>query len=305
MLYTLVLGIILFSIIYLLTPRIGKKLKEKSIKGRDIHKQDKPWLPEMGGMIFIPFILLISLIFWYLYSETVFLLIGISVALFFGYGIIDDLITLGKWKKLFFSILIACIVSGLYFLTASNFSFSLFLLLVFFSVIIGNSINILAGFNGLEVGSSIIILGTITVYFFIKGLEIYALFTVLCVLVLFAFFLHNKYPAKIFPGDCGTLGIGGLLLGLTIFTGIYALVLPLLSLHFADALLKGITAGYFSSSEKPKSRVSKNGTLIPGNGYLSISKVFMKTFTLDEKRLVKYLLFSEVIIAIIVLLVRI
>lgn len=303
--YLLVVGIVLFSFVYLAVPRIGKKLKERGIKGKDIHKPNKPEVPEMGGLIFIPFLILLSLVFWYLYSETVFLFIGISTTLFFIYGVIDDLLILGKWKKLFFSILVASAVSGLYFLTSFNSNILLFTALVFISVIIGNSINILAGFNGLEAGSSIIVLSAASIYFFIKGSELYAFFTVLCVSVIFAFFLHNKYPAKIFPGDCGTIGIGGLLVGLSIFTGIYKLILPLLSLHFADALLKAITAGYFSSSEKPKSEISESGILIPGKGYLSIPKVFMKTFMLDEKRLVKYLLFSEVIIAVFVLMVMI
>ena len=303
--YLLVVGIALFSFVYFAIPRIGKRLKEKGIKGKDIHKPNKPEIPEMGGLIFIPFLILLSLIFWYLYSEITFLFIGISITLFFIYGIIDDLLVLGKWKKLFFSILVACVVSWLYFLINLKFSIPLFMALVFISVIIGNAINVLAGFNGLEAGSSIIVLSAASVYLFIKGSELHAFFTVLCIAVIFAFFLHNKYPAKIFPGDCGTMGIGGLLVGLSIFAGIYNIILPLLSLHFADALLKAITAGYFSSSEKPKSKISEDGILIPGEGYLSVPKVFMKTFMLDEKKLVKYLLFSEAIIAVFVLMVMI
>lgn len=304
--WIIVLGTGLFGLVYFVTPKIGKKLKEKGIKGIDIHKLNKPEIPEMGGLIFVPFFILLSLLFWKIYEEKAFVFIALSTSLFFIYGIIDDLFTLGKWKKLLFSSALAFTISFCYFyFFDSSFSLLLFIALAFFTVIIGNAINVLAGFNGLEIGSGIIVLSATTIYFFLKAQEIYAYFTILTLAALFAFFFHNKYPAKIFPGDCGTMGIGGLLVGLAFFANAFSIILPLLSLHFSDALLKAITAGYFSSSEKPKSRVSKNGIIIPGEGYLSIPKVFMKTFALTEGKLVKYLLFSEIIIAILVLVVMI
>ncbi len=303
MLEMIALGIAFASIVYLLTPRLGKKLKELGIKGKDVHKPHKPEIPEMGGIVFIPFLIILSLLFWQVFTDINFLLIGFSVSIFFLYGVIDDLRTLGKWIKLGLSISIAFLIAGIYSFINGNFTFALFMAFSFLSVIIGNSINVLAGFNGLESGSAVIVLLTTSFYLFVKGLQNYSLLAFLFAMIVFSFFLHNKYPAKIFPGDSGTLGLGGALVGFAVYLNLYPLLLPILSLHFSDAILKAITAGYFSSSEKPKSKVSRNGILIPGSGYLSIPKLYMKSFEVTERRLVKYLLFTEIIIAILVLVV--
>ncbi len=288
--------------IYLALPFMGKKFKKIGIVGRDVHKINKPLIPEMGGVIFIPPVIALSLI--YSTFSPCFLCIAFSTLLFFIYGLLDDLKAFGKWEKLLVSFGISLIISATK-LSSGKFSLLLLFSFIFLSIIIGNSINVLAGFNGLETGLSIIIFATIFAYLFLKGNPNLAFFTFCVILFLFSFFLHNKYPSKFFPGNCGTLGIGGILVGLSLCANLYTLILPLLSLHFSDALLKFFTAGYFSSSEKPKSKVGKNGILIPGKGYLSIPKVFMKAFKLSEKKLVSYLLLAQLIIAACVLLVRI
>ena len=74
-----------------------------------------------------------------------------------------------------------------------------------------NSINILAGINGLEVGQSLIIAGTIILYNFIeiinKGEEklFENVFSISIILPFFfcslALFIFNKYPSQVFIGD--------------------------------------------------------------------------------------------------------
>jgi len=71
--------------------------------------------------------------------------------------------------------------------------------------------NFLAGFNGLETGQGIIILTFLSFIAFITGSPYLCLIGMIMLASLFIFYLYNKYPAKIFPGDILTYSIGALI----------------------------------------------------------------------------------------------
>lgn len=71
--------------------------------------------------------------------------------------------------------------------------------------------NFLAGYNGLEASQGIIILSALSVVAFLTKntwLSVICLYMVVC---LIAFYIFNKYPAKVFPGDVMTYSIGALI----------------------------------------------------------------------------------------------
>jgi len=71
--------------------------------------------------------------------------------------------------------------------------------------------NFLAGFNGLESGQGIIILSFLSFIAYVTG-NIWLAITGLCMVTsLLAFYIYNKYPSKIFPGDVLTYPIGALI----------------------------------------------------------------------------------------------
>lgn len=74
-----------------------------------------------------------------------------------------------------------------------------------------NGFNMLAGFNGLESGLGIIIFSTLGLISLITGQKWLALIAGIMVFVLIAFFIFNKVPAKIFPGNTLTYIIGALI----------------------------------------------------------------------------------------------
>ena len=72
-----------------------------------------------------------------------------------------------------------------------------------------NMVNLLAGINGLETGMGIIYTGTLGLYAYFNGRETAALIALLIFSSLIAFYIFNKYPAKILPGDSLTYLLGG------------------------------------------------------------------------------------------------
>jgi len=71
--------------------------------------------------------------------------------------------------------------------------------------------NFLAGFNGLEAGQGIIILSFLSFIAYIVSSVWLALIGVCMVTSLIVFYIYNKYPAKVFPGDILTYSIGALI----------------------------------------------------------------------------------------------
>ena len=94
-------------------------------------------------------------------------------------------------------------------------------------VFCANSINILAGVNGVEAGQSILIAFSLSIHCivqFIKGEQEASKLTLTLTLLLpfisttLALLKYNKYPARIFPGDSFTY-FAGMLLAVSSFIG--------------------------------------------------------------------------------------
>ncbi len=68
--------------------------------------------------------------------------------------------------------------------------------------------NFLAGFNGLEASQGIIILTALAGVTYLTGNSWLSIVILCMVASLMAFYLFNKYPAKIFPGDVLTYPVG-------------------------------------------------------------------------------------------------
>jgi len=76
--------------------------------------------------------------------------------------------------------------------------------------------NFLAGFNGLEAGQGILIVGFLSYVAYVTGTLWLAVVGLTMVTALAAFLFYNKYPAKVFPGDSMTWAIGALIAGMAL-----------------------------------------------------------------------------------------
>lgn len=76
--------------------------------------------------------------------------------------------------------------------------------------------NFLAGFNGLEAGQGILILSFLSYVSYVTGTTWIALIGMIMVFALLGFWLFNRYPAKVFPGDSLTWTIGAIIASMAI-----------------------------------------------------------------------------------------
>ncbi|MCO6041481.1 UDP-N-acetylglucosamine--dolichyl-phosphate N-acetylglucosaminephosphotransferase [Thermococcus alcaliphilus] len=289
-----------FILSLLLTPYIGSLMRKAGIVGRDIHKLDKPEVPEMGG---IALLLVLPLSLVSLLNET--LAKALLIFLLFGIiGIIDDITQLKQSHKVLLSLLVSSIVISISIDTNLDIllaSFELGLLYYLFAVLFitgsANLVNLLAGFNGLEVGTSAIAL-------FFLGLITSGDAQILALTgsaVAFGFLWWNKYPARIFPGDTGTLSLGALIGVVGILGKVEVFAAFLLLPHFVDFLLKSKIR--FKGRPLGRTEVLEDGTL-KAPPYLSFLGLLMRIKKVKEPQLVAMVWGIETVLGTIVLLLH-
>lgn len=214
-----------------------KRAKKAGLVGKDVHKKSNKLIAESGGLLVLGgFIFgVLSYIalktFYFDSSEKLIEIFAlISVILIIGIiGFIDDILgwKIGLNRKtrilflLFSAIPLMVINAG-----ESNMmgiEFGLLYPLFFIPLgIIGASAtyNFLAGYNGLETSQGILILIALSIVTWITGSTWLSVIILIMVACLVAFYLFNKYPAKIFPGDILTYSVGALIATTTILGNI-------------------------------------------------------------------------------------
>jgi UDP-N-acetylglucosamine--dolichyl-phosphate N-acetylglucosaminephosphotransferase len=202
-------------------------------------------------------------------------------------GVIDDLTALRQSHKVVLSLLLAIPVAFIRVPTGvslAGYSIDLGALYPVFAVLFvtgsANLVNMLAGFNGLEVGTSAIVL-------LFLALLTNGTARALALIGLGAsigFLLWNKYPAKVFPGDTGTLSLGALIGAIGILGKVEAYVVILLLPHIIDFTLKATTVR-FGVRERGRTRVLPDGTL-EAPPYPSFLGMIMRRIRVTEPKLV-------------------
>lgn len=193
------------------------------ITGIDMHKPNKPEIPEMGGIAaVVGFIVGISILLGSPSEgiENPIFLTAIICIIGSGFiGMVDDMVPIRQRNKAFMPFLFA-LPFGIQMMDSSinvfGFTIShplLLLIIVPFGVTCAaNASNMLEGFNGLGVGLSAISSTIMIILIYMtRGSHygIYILFPLLGATLGFAIF--NIYPARIFPGDTFTLFSGAAL----------------------------------------------------------------------------------------------
>ncbi|MBT96531.1 glycosyl transferase family 4 [Candidatus Pacearchaeota archaeon] len=98
--------------------------------------------------------------------------------------------------------------------------------------------NFLAGYNGLEASQGILILSSLSLITFLTGNSWLSLISLTMAICLIAFYIHNKYPAKIFPGDVLTYSIGAMIAIIAILGNIEKIVVFLFIPYILETILK-------------------------------------------------------------------
>lgn len=214
------------------------------------HKRHKAPVPYLGGAGLFLAIWGTVAVLHVTHTDTVTELSGMLPFIFGGailiwvVGFVDDLRSLPAWVKLLVEIVagIMLYAGGLHIDPISipfcgQIALGKWSLLITVLWVVGltNSVNLIDGLDGLAAGCSLIAAVTIAVVGNLYSIGAALLFAYTLIGFLAVFLFYNRYPAKIFLGDSGSLQIGyyfavlSLMVPLKSFTAA-ALYLPLMAL---------------------------------------------------------------------------
>ena len=235
-----------FALTWYMTSWLIRFLNRIDLRVKDMNKRETPLVPLSGGlavlsgffgglMTFLFFrtffensiarLLLDSHALTLLFAATTTILLATFV------GFVDDLIIkrnkesssgLRQWQKPLLTLAAAVplmvvnageTTMGIPFLGGEVDMGILYpLVLIPFGVVgATNMVNMLAGFNGLEAGLGLIYMGSLGLYAFAHGSYLAALIALMVFSSLLGFYVYNRYPARILPGDSLTYLLGAAL----------------------------------------------------------------------------------------------
>ena len=289
--FLLIVSILLaFIVTFIVTPPLIKRMKSAGVSGVDVHKVEKPEISEMGGFaIYAGFATSLIFAAFLGLNLTLILVSLLVVTLSTGVGALDDVMHLGAKEKPLLGYLagiplILTAGSDPYLLVPLLGTFWLGLVwipVVPFAVTAGaNAVNTFAGFNGMEIGCGAIV----TLALIIVGIVLVsptggvAGLLILAALLgaLLGFFPYNRYPARIFTGDIGTLCIGS-----AIAVGAIALKIEIFAVIAALPYIINYGMVLFSVGKVTESHLF-TATQVKDDGYLLPSKSYSVRKTLSD-----------------------
>ena len=219
-----------FVVTLFFTPIWIKKSKQIGLVWEDMHKIGHPKNVAGSGGIGVLFGFLIGVLFYIAVKTfyfksltddiTIFALLT-TILIVSVIGFIDDLFGwrrggLSIKSRLLLLVLAAIplmvINAGESMMLGIEFGIIYPLILIPFGVVGASATyNFLAGYNGLEAGQGIIILTGLAYVLFKTGSPTLALISLVMVACLIAFYLFNKLPARVFPGDVLTYAVGAMI----------------------------------------------------------------------------------------------
>jgi len=288
------------------------KFPALGISGVDIHKPDGPVRAEMGGLAILIALAAGSTV--YLGANfaldgplTLFAGAALTIALTGLVGVADDVVDLSQRFKPFLIVaasipLMFCLLSRGSIFVPEIGSVNLGLLYPLVAVPLAittsaNFSNLLAGFNGLEAGCAAISLGTMAFLSDATGHPAVAVLGCIATFAYIGFLMLNWYPAKVFPGDTGTLMAGASLAALGLASGLEFEAIVLSIPAAMDFALKMVHRQPFKQRHMfGNTRVRADGTLEPAD-YPAVVHAFMKVSPITEKELVVSLLAMQAVFA--------
>ncbi len=284
------------SITYTTTPLLARKLKNAGMAGADVHKPGQPVRAEMGGLACLLASASGGLILILFQSDGGVLLALLTVVLVGLVGVADDIFGIRQRYKPFLvgvaSIPLILAIGNRHgftipFLGFLDFGVLYLILLVPLGVATSaNLTNMLAGFNGLEMGTGSIILLGLTFLSVYKGIWVAASLGGLLTASLLPFLKYNWYPASVFPGDTGTLFVGAGIASVALLAGLeFVGILSLMPATIDFALKITNKRPFGQRSFYGDTRALPDGILAPPP-YRALAHVFLRMTPMGERDLV-------------------
>jgi UDP-N-acetylglucosamine--dolichyl-phosphate N-acetylglucosaminephosphotransferase len=210
-------------------PYFIRKLTENNIVAKDVYKKGLPMVADRGGTA----ILLIAMLslsmnsLFFKFTSTNYVVM-IVIALFGLFGILDDMINIGRASK--FLIMYYCSYPLIQYATHTAVTLPsvgdlelgiiyLQLIVPTYVLVASNLVNMHSGFNGLSSGLAIIVL----ISLIIKSVLINDVENIISVAAItgatLGFYFYERYPARIFWGNVGSLTVGAAIGAIIVIQG--------------------------------------------------------------------------------------
>jgi len=203
--------------------RLGRRI---SIVGVDVHKPSKPVIPKTGGLALILgslIALLVHMLLNWEFSSLIFLSTGL-IAGFIGF--LEDLrgeLNPKLKPTLLLLASIPILITGSYtprpvipFIGRTRL-YKIYPILVALAYpITCNAVNSVDVLNGSMIYTSIPFFAMSLIIAYFRGDVFILTMSMICISILIAMIPYNRYPARIFPGNSGSLFIGGLMASIAI-----------------------------------------------------------------------------------------
>jgi len=263
--YLLIVFVIGFMSTYLILPYLIKFMKKKGYIGYDIHKNARPAVAESGGLSMVLGVSLASIVLMFFFpiimnEIIIFILTVISAGII---GFIDDRLRLRSRYKIILTLFAGSIIfianffhfiqiksPTIPFLGSLRISILYPFAIPLIVTVFANTVNMLEGYNGEGSGTCLIATCFLLVCGIIWNSAEAVIFAVPVIAVIIPFFMYNKFPAKIFPGDVGTLSMGAMIACIMLFGSLEAAAFCTLLIHvFNSFYVITSVRGFFESSE--------------------------------------------------------
>ena len=219
---SLLLGPLIIPILHKL--KFGQNKREEGPKNH----LKKAGTPTIGGLIFITSTIVSMIIMRYKLSDEA-MVVMYGMLAFGLIGFLDDMLKIihkhnegltSKQKfllQLLFSVIAAWYgytvigtkISILFTNIQVNLGWLFIPFVMFYFVALTNAVNLTDGLDGLNTSVTIIVMIFFALVSFKTGHESVAVFSVALIGGLIGFLKYNKYPAKVFMGDTGSIALGG------------------------------------------------------------------------------------------------
>ena len=237
---------------YLRLKEFGQQIREEGPAGH----HGKAGTPTMGGLaifiaIAVPFLILSE----YRAGSLAVLATALAMA---ALGFVDDVIKLRRRRSLGVSGKTKLLVQGIAAIALwiavkekvglsdsldlrvidNSIDLGLAYPVLIFLVLAGatNGVNLTDGLDGLAAGCAAIVLLTYTVMTFVNGQQDLALLSACLVGACVGFLWFNSFPASVFMGDTGSLGLGGAIAALAVVTKTEILLIVIGGIFVIEAL---------------------------------------------------------------------
>ncbi len=311
----LAFGAFAFVVSTVLTKLLIPRLVRASITGKDENKEGAPEVAEMGGLSIVAgfsagllLAIFLNSFLGFSFNLVYVLAAVITIHTIAFIGIVDDLLSIPQWLKavlpLFAAVpLVAVKAAGstaiaLPLIGIVDFGVVYILVLVPLAIAVcSNLTNMLAGFNGLEAGMGAVMFAALSAISISMGAVEMSILSVSILGALLGFLAFNMHPAKVFPGDVGTLTIGVVLASAVIIGNLESAGVILAIPYIADFFIKAKNRFPHTHQEL------RDGKLHPKDGKIrGLVHVAMKAFGgLSERNLVLLFIGLEALFALVAL----